>query len=92
MIHLWCLYHLDEPVVAVAEAARVLRPGGRYYASTGARDNDPEIVPEGYPATTFDAEEAVGIVATGFGYYFCYLRSRAGTHLLLLEVSDEDER
>jgi L-asparagine transporter-like permease len=34
---------------------------------------------------------AVGIVATGFGYYFCYLRSRAGTHLLLLEVSDEDD-
>ena len=35
---------------------------------------------------------AVGIVATGFGYYFGYLRSRAGTHLLLLEVSDESAR
>jgi hypothetical protein len=34
---------------------------------------------------------AVGIVATGFLYYFCYLRSRAGTHLLLLEVSDEED-
>jgi amino acid transporter len=33
---------------------------------------------------------AVGIVATGFGYYFCYLRSRTGTHLLLLEVSDDE--
>ena len=43
---------------AVAEARRVLRPGGRYYACTAARDNDPEIMPEGYPATTFDAEEA----------------------------------
>ena len=23
---------------------------------------------------------AVGIIATGYAYYFCYLRSRAGTH------------
>ncbi len=34
---------------------------------------------------------AVGIVAAGFGYYFGYLRPRAGTHLLLLEVSDEED-
>src|SRR5918998_4436194 len=27
--HLWCLYHLEEPVSAIAEAKRVLRPGGR---------------------------------------------------------------
>ena len=33
---------------------------------------------------------AVGIIAAGFLYYFCYLRSRAGTHLLLLEVSEEE--
>lgn len=33
---------------------------------------------------------AVGIVATGFAYYFCYLRSRAGTHLLLLDAHDEE--
>ena len=33
--HLWCLYHLDEPSVAISEAKRVLRTGGRYYASTG---------------------------------------------------------
>ena len=36
--HLWCLYHLSDPVVAIAEAERVLRAGGRYYASTAARD------------------------------------------------------
>ena len=41
-------------------------PGGGYYASASARDNDPEIVPEGYPRTTFDAEEAVAIVASVF--------------------------
>lgn len=64
--HLWCLYHLDDPAVAVREAARVLRTGGRYYASTGARDNDPEMMPEGYPPTPFDAEEAAAIVATVF--------------------------
>jgi len=65
--HLWCLYHLDDPVLAIAEAARVLRPGGRYFACTAARDSDPEIMFEGYPPSTFDAEEAAGIVASAFG-------------------------
>lgn len=64
--HLWCLYHLDEPVQAIHEAARVLRPGGHYYACTAARDNDPEILPEGYPPSTFDAEDAAAIVGSVF--------------------------
>ena len=64
--HLWCLYHVDDPSAAIDEAARVLGAGGRYYASTGARDNDPEIVAEGYPSSSFDAEEAVAIVASTF--------------------------
>jgi len=64
--HLWCLYHVNDPVVAVREAWRVLRSGGRYYASTAARNNDPEIMWEGYPPTPFDAEEAGAIVASVF--------------------------
>jgi hypothetical protein len=44
----------------------VLSPNGRYFASTAARDSDPEIVSEGYPPTSFDAEEAVAIVASSF--------------------------
>jgi len=64
--HLWCLYHLDEPAEAIAEARRVLRDGGDYWACTSARANDPELVPDGYPATTFDAEEAAAIVGAVF--------------------------
>jgi SAM-dependent methyltransferase len=64
--HLWCLYHLTDPVHAVVEAARVLQPGGRYYACCAARDCDPELVPEGYPPSTFDAEEAAAIVGSVF--------------------------
>lgn len=65
--HLWCLYHLDDPRPAIAEALRVLEPGGRYFACTGARASDPELVPEGYPPSSFDAEEAAQIVAGVFG-------------------------
>lgn len=64
--HLWCLYHVVDPAIAIAEAKRVLARGGRYFASTSARDNDPEIMPEGYPRSSFDAEEAVEIVRSIF--------------------------
>lgn len=64
--HLWCLYHLPDPLEAITEAARVLRPGGRYFACSSARDNDPEIMYERYPRSSFDAEEAADIVAAVF--------------------------
>jgi SAM-dependent methyltransferase len=59
---LWMLYHLDDPALAVAEAARVLRPDGLFVASTSSRANDPELT-DGYPPTPFDAEDAPDIVS-----------------------------
>jgi SAM-dependent methyltransferase len=63
---LWMLYHLEDPRVGISEARRVLRDGGTFYACTASRRNDPELT-DGYPPTTFDAEEAAGIVASVFG-------------------------
>src|ERR1035437_8565037 len=64
---LWMLYHLDDPSEAIVEAKRVLRRGGLLAACTSSRSNDPELVPQGYPRTTFDAEEAADIVSEVFG-------------------------
>lgn len=64
---LWMLYHLEDPGIAISEAKRVLRTGGLLAACTSSRSNDPELVPDGYPRTPFDAEEAADIVADVFG-------------------------
>ena len=63
---LWMLYHLDAPASAIAEARRALRDGGLFVAATASRASDPELT-DGYPPTTFDAEEAPEIVAGVFG-------------------------
>ena len=63
---LYMLYHLDDPTVAIAEAWRVLRPGGLFFACTRGRNSDPELT-DGYPPTTFDAEDAPDLVASVFG-------------------------
>ena len=64
--HMWCLYHLDEPANAVAEAHRALATGGRYAACTASRHDNPELVAENEPST-FDAEDAPAIVGGVFG-------------------------
>ncbi len=67
---LYTLYHYDDPRQAIAEARRVLRPGGLFAACAPARDSTPELAPllPGYGArSTFDAEDAPAIVASVFG-------------------------
>jgi SAM-dependent methyltransferase len=66
---LWCLYLLDEPERAIAEARRVLAPGGLFAACTTARDDAPELHEWFDPPepSTFDAEEAPEVVASVFG-------------------------
>ena len=63
VVLLWMLYHLDDPRLALAEAWRVVRPGGLVAACASNRTNDPELVPQGYPKSTFDGEEAERIVS-----------------------------
>jgi SAM-dependent methyltransferase len=56
---LYVLYHLEEPALALAEARRVLRPGGLVAVAAPSRDDSPELagaLPRG--PLTFDAELA----------------------------------
>jgi SAM-dependent methyltransferase len=60
---LYVLYHLAEPVRALAEAKRVLRPGGLVAVAAPSRHDSPELahaLPD-HPLT-FDAELAPGMV------------------------------
>lgn len=62
------LYHLPEPRDAIAEAYRVLRPGGLFIACAPSRYHDPELL-EVLPSSqlaTFDAENSPELVGEFF--------------------------
>jgi SAM-dependent methyltransferase len=66
---LYMLYHLPEPALAVAEANRVLRPGGLLVVAAPSRHDSPEVrhlVPPA-PPSTFDAEIAPDLLGRFFG-------------------------
>jgi SAM-dependent methyltransferase len=66
---LFTLYHYEDPRRPIAEARRVLRPGGTFAACAPNRDSAPEIahlVPDWGAASPFDGEDAADVVASVF--------------------------
>ena len=67
---LYMLYHLEDPVQAVAECHHVLTPGGLFAACAPSMYDSPELqsVLPGYGVpSTFDSENATEIVGSVFG-------------------------
>lgn len=65
---LYVFYHLADPGRALAEARRVLRPGGLVATAAPSRHDSPEfadVLPRA--PLSFDAEQAPGIVGEHFG-------------------------
>ena len=64
---LYVLYHLPEPRLALAEAHRVLRPGGLLAVAVPSRHDSPELA-HALPARrlTFDAELAPELIGERF--------------------------
>lgn len=62
---LWMLHHVTDPMAALTEISRVLRPGGVLAVSTSSRWNDPELawaLPHWGSPTSFDSEDAPGLL------------------------------
>ena len=64
---LYVLYHLSDPRRALAEAHRVMRPGGLIAVAAPSRHDSPELA-HALPKTplTFDAELAPGLLQEFF--------------------------
>ena len=63
---MYCLYHFDDPYLPIAEAHRVLRPGGWFVTCTPGLRDAPELLTH-LPPSSFDAEAAEAQVAAVFG-------------------------